>query len=288
MAKHIAIMVLVVLLTAGIVAADYAMIHDVTRGLLYFVPIALCAWFFNRWTTLGLCVVVAGLRSLYAPNPCPHYIAGSYVTYPHWCYDYLAGTLIRMVFFGLWGLVIGFVRQQREYIENLGMDSVTDSLTGLYNSTFIRMRLEEEKARAEWYKRSFTLLMIDIDHLKAFNKANGRHKGNDLLVKVADVLRKGVREIGVVCRRGGEEFLTILPETDKEEGALVAERLRAAVADALLAKSPPVTVSIGVATYPTDANSPQQTILAADNALRRAKDSGRNCVCKAQPATGPQ
>jgi diguanylate cyclase (GGDEF)-like protein len=281
MTKRIVIMVLVILLTAGMVVADYVVIHDVALTLLYFVPVGLCAWYFNRWVTLFLCGVIAVLRSLYAFNPCPHFVEDSHVTPLHWCYDYLAGMFIHMVFYSLWGMVIGLMRRQREYIEKLGWQSVTDPLTGLYTRSFMRARLREEKTRAERHKRSLTLLMMDIDRFKAFNDAKGHRKGDDVLVEIAGILRKGVRDIDVVCRYGDAEFLILLLETDKDEGTLVAEKLRAAVADALFAKSPPMTISIGVANYPRDASSAELMVRKADSALHKAKNSGHNYVCTA-------
>jgi diguanylate cyclase (GGDEF)-like protein len=283
MGQRIGIVILALILTAAIGALDYVMTHDLALGLVYFVPIALCAWYCSRRVTLVLCILITIVRMLFAPNPCPDYVQDSHVTMPHLCYDYIVGALIRLVFYSLWGLVIALVREQRQNIVRLGWESLTDSLTGLYNRRFLEARLKEEKGRADRHKRPMTLLMADIDHFKKFNDSHGHAKGDELLTQIAKVFRKGVREIDVVCRYGGEEFLVLLPETDGAEGEIVAERLREAVATGNLGSSGPVTISIGVATYPKDANSPELVILEADTALYKAKNAGRNRVFRANP-----
>lgn len=281
---------IVVLLMVVIAAIDFAVVSDVSGGLLYFIPVGLCAWYFGHGVTLSVATVAAVLYSLFAANVCPHQVVGAHYTLPHLCYGYIVGSALRLILYGLWGMVIRLVRQQRESIERLGWESLTDSLTGLFNRRYLQAKLREEKARADRYKRPFSIIMADIDHFKAYNDEHGHHKGDELLKKIASIFRKSVREIDVVCRYGGEEFLILLPETDTKQAQVVAERLRSLVAARTagdLDSAAPVTISMGIATYPHHATSPEMTILEADSALYQAKNTGRNRICtppeKAKP-----
>jgi diguanylate cyclase (GGDEF)-like protein len=120
--------------------------------------------------------------------------------------------------------------------------------------------------------------MTDIDQFQKFNEARGPEQADILLAKVAGVLRRNLREIDVVCRYGGEEFLIILSETDGLQAKIAAERLRASIAETDMGVSLPITVSMGLATYPKDADSPQLVIEEAEEALRAAQASGGNRV----------
>ena len=283
---------MVLLLTAVIVLADYIVTEDAAIWLIYLLPIGLCAWYFNRWVTLSLSIAIAILCTILSPFPCPHYnsISGPkvHVILPHVCFKYITGALYHLIFYSIWGIVIGLLREQRESIARLGWESLTDELTGLYNRRYLQAKLKEEKARADRYKRPLSILMADLDHFKVYNDTNGHQKGDELLAKIGALLRRRVREIDVVCRYGGEEFLIVLPETDGPQAELVADRLRAAVADAKLGSPSSMTISIGIATYPKDAPSPELAIMEADSALYQAKSAGRNRVCCAYAGEKPQ
>jgi len=283
---------MVLLLTAVIVLADYIVTEDAAIWLIYLLPIGLCAWYFNRWVTLSLSIAIAILCTILSPFPCPHYnsISGPkvHVILPHVCFKYITGALYHLIFYSIWGIVIGLLREQRESIARLGWESLTDELTGLYNRRYLQAKLKEEKARADRYKRPLSILMADLDHFKVYNDTNGHQKGDELLAKIGALLRRRVREIDVVCRYGGEEFLIVLPETDGPQAELVADRLRAAVADAKLGSPSSMTISIGIATYPKDAPSPELAIMEADSALYKAKSAGRNRVCCAHAGEKPQ
>jgi diguanylate cyclase (GGDEF)-like protein len=254
--------------------------------MLYFVPIWICGSYFSRWPTVCLCVIVAFLFKTFGPNPYTPTIAGGRVTPPHLDLQYIGTSLNWLALFVLWGLVVNLLRDQRQSIERLGWESLTDALTGVYNRRFLQAKLKEEKARADRYKRSLSILMADIDHFKAFNDSQGHQKGDALLAAIGKLLHQNVRELDVVCRYGGEEFLVLLPETDGPRAEIVAERLRSKVEKSDFGAPAPVTVSIGLATYPTDADSPEMVISEADGDLYQAKEAGRNRVCRAKPKTG--
>lgn len=166
------------------------------------------------------------------------------------------------------------LRLKNDELEEL---SVTDSLTGLANHRALIQRLEAESTRYGRTRREFSVLMADVDEFKKYNDAFGHPAGDEVLRKVAAILRDATRTVDCVARYGGEEFAIIMPETGSAGAALMAERIRARVAaDEFPGRK--VTLSIGVAEFPSDADSPQTIIAAADEALYRAKRAGRDRV----------
>lgn len=148
-----------------------------------------------------------------------------------------------------------------------------DGLTGLYNHRTFHLLLQDEIARAERYGEGLALLMIDIDHFKRVNDAHGHQAGDAVLTGLGERLEAQLRKVDRVCRYGGEEIAVILPST--AAATQTAERLRSVVAAAPFAvadgKTVSITLSIGVATYPTDGAGIDELVSAADNALYAAK-----------------
>lgn len=164
-----------------------------------------------------------------------------------------------------------------------------DQLTGLHNFRFFSARLAEEAQRAKRYRHQLSLVMLDIDHFKKFNDTHGHQAGNSALQQLARVVKDTVRDTDSVARYGGEEFALILPETTKRLAHELAERVRANVeANPVLlgGHHHKVTVSLGVATIPRDAFGGQALVEAADQALYRSKQAGRNQVTLYVPSTG--
>ena len=172
------------------------------------------------------------------------------------------------------------VRRLREGREELERLSVTDGLTGLTNHRSMMQRLKEESLRAERNKRAFTVIMADVDNFKAFNDTFGHPAGDEVLKRVAEILRDSTRTIDCVARYGGEEFSVILPETEGAGALEVAERMRTRV-EAEPFERRAITLSIGIAEFPHDADKAEAVIAVADAALYAAKRSGRNQVVQA-------
>jgi diguanylate cyclase (GGDEF)-like protein len=132
-------------------------------------------------------------------------------------------------------------------------------------------------------------IMIDIDHFKTFNDNHGHLMGDRVLQSVADLLERSIRKADLLARFGGEEFVILLPEIDKERGRKVAEKLRRAVERAEFPKEETqplgkITISLGLASFPEDSSRAPDLLDRADRALYTAKTLGRNQAAVAQPA----
>lgn len=163
--------------------------------------------------------------------------------------------------------------------------SARDQLTGLYNHREFYRLLGEELARSLRYGHQISLLMLDIDYFKRVNDTFGHLAGDQVLRSLPELIRGQLRINDIPCRYGGEEFGVILPETAGEQAADVAERIRSVVAAAPIALpdggSLRVTVSLGIATFPQNAENEESLVSAADLALYQAKRTGRNRICVA-------
>jgi diguanylate cyclase (GGDEF)-like protein len=156
--------------------------------------------------------------------------------------------------------------------------SVTDPLTGLCNRRSLMDLLKKEAERSQRNGLSFAVIMLDIDHFKAFNDTYGHPAGDEALRRVAECLRQGARRsIDVVARYGGEEFLILLPEVDLPGAWAVAEAIRSQV-EACRTLPRNVTISLGVHLVEGGDLSVQECIERADQALYLAKESSRNCT----------
>jgi diguanylate cyclase (GGDEF)-like protein len=167
--------------------------------------------------------------------------------------------------------------------EHLIEMSQRDGLTGLYNHAFMKQLLEQELSRARRYKRPLTILMFDIDHFKQVNDTYGHVAGDDVLKHLANVVRKNLRAVDFAARYGGEEFLLILPETGKEEAAVIAERIRAEVAAMHVvtkAGDITVTVSLGMVNCDLGVGDIDSRGIAqmVDEAMYTSKKGGRNRI----------
>jgi diguanylate cyclase (GGDEF)-like protein len=159
-----------------------------------------------------------------------------------------------------------------------------DELTGLYNRRRMIERLEEEYKRARRYAYPISCLFVDIDYFKSINDDFGHQAGDDVLREVSSLLRGCIRAYDVACRYGGEEFVVLLPQTDTEQALVAAERIRATVEGMTCSFGDrPVTVSIGIATYPETAQDPDSLLTRADRAMYQAKETGRNRIASASP-----
>src|SRR3989454_69427 len=155
--------------------------------------------------------------------------------------------------------------------------SVTDALTGLYNRRHLMGTLANEVQRSRRLRRTFSVLLADVDHFKQYNDTQGHLGGDAALVKIAEILRQTTRGVDSVARYGGEEFVVMLIEAPIATAAAVGERLRARVAAEDFGAGR-LTVSVGAAEYPTHGETPEELIASADAAMYQAKGEGRDRV----------
>ncbi|GEM_PF-5748659 len=181
------------------------------------------------------------------------------------------------------GQHVGMALENARLHQAVREEIVRDPLTGIYNRRFLKEHLQWLFSVSRRVGREISVIMLDLDFFKQFNDRYGHLEGDDVLRTVAHLIERSVRSSDIVARYGGEEFTIVLPETGRQEAALVAERVRRAVADYpfrhyLFANAQRITVSLGVATAPEDAGSPEELLEAADQALYAAKAGGKNRV----------
>jgi diguanylate cyclase (GGDEF)-like protein len=163
---------------------------------------------------------------------------------------------------------------------------MTDDLTLAYNQRYLSPRFNEEIERARRSGQPLSILLLDLDHFKSINDKYGHEVGDTVLRIFADRVRSSVRRIDVFIRRGGEEFLLVMPATTLEQARASAERIRRTLADTPLdvgnGQSVRQTVSIGVATWDA-VESPEAFQRRADVAMYQAKEQGRDRISLSAP-----
>ena len=175
---------------------------------------------------------------------------------------------------------------------------MTDELTGLANVRAFASILDREIERSRRYGAALALVMVDLDDFKRVNDTYGHQQGDEVLAHVAWVLRDVSRELDTVARYGGEELAVVLPQTDGEGAALLAERMRESIEALYIPQvggsgTLSVTASFGVASLPESALDRTELIAAADAALYAAKGGGKNRVegagmAVAEPSSRPR
>lgn len=172
---------------------------------------------------------------------------------------------------------------EAEYHEEIYRLTIFDGLTEVHNKRYFFEYLTTELARCIRHRRALSVVLFDLDHFKRINDEQGHLCGDHTLREVAARIKRATRKEELLARYGGEEFAVVLPETNQENAAAMAERVRALVGTEPFTYDDvvfTVTVSLGVATTAIgQAYTAEQLILQADEALYSAKDAGRNCVC---------
>lgn len=162
--------------------------------------------------------------------------------------------------------------------------SVTDEMTGLYNYRFFRKQFEDEMSRARRFNHLLSLIIFDVDHFKNYNDSLGHPAGDEILRRIAKLLKSTIRQSDIAARYGGEEFCIILPEEDMEGAICFAERFRKKIENYPFPNEDvqpggKLTISMGISSFPKHADEVQELINKADAALYKAKHKGRNQIC---------
>ena len=169
-------------------------------------------------------------------------------------------------------------------IERLRRLSITDDLTGLLNRRYFFNRLSQEISKSKRNNRPFSLLILDVDHFKEINDTYGHLEGDEVLRVISKVLLQSVREMDIVTRYAGDEFIAILPEAEQDDALPVAHRILEETQKLVFNGSKTtgnftVGVSVGISTFPVDGKTATELIETADKGLYSAKQAGRNRVC---------
>jgi len=180
------------------------------------------------------------------------------------------------------GNQLGVAIENAKLYEQTKALSLHDPLTGLANRNMMDMELANSMARCRRTGEPLSLLMIDLDHFKRFNDTYGHTAGDDLLIALARILKYEIREVDLIIRYGGEEFLVIMPDTPIDVALRAAERIRKKVETGDFqvgeGQSTHLTISLGAATSTDGSESPTILMTRADTALYLAKERGRNRV----------
>jgi diguanylate cyclase (GGDEF)-like protein len=183
---------------------------------------------------------------------------------------------------------ISFALANLKLRELLRNQSIRDPLTGLFNRRYLEESLSRELNRASRTGRTVSLVMLDLDHFKHFNDTFGHQVGDILLKEVAGVIKSRVRGGDLACRYGGEEFSLIIAEVDSEGTYKCVESIRELIKHLSLHHRGQtlgtITISAGIATFPTHAGTMEDLMRCADESLYRAKKSGRDCIWVYQPS----
>jgi diguanylate cyclase (GGDEF)-like protein len=167
----------------------------------------------------------------------------------------------------------------KELFEQVERQAVTDPMTGLYNRRYFGEQFSREIDRNQRFGHPFSYIILDLDYLKKINDTLGHQFGDAAIKHIANVVKKCVRDVDTTARYGGEEFVVLLPETDVMGARVVAERMCQAIREEAVEGIGTVTASIGVSTFPYDAQDRDKLTELADQALYLAKNRGRNQVC---------
>lgn len=189
-----------------------------------------------------------------------------------------------MEMFTLFSNLISVAFSNAILYQELEKISVTDEMTGLYNYRFFRKHFEDEISRAWRFKHLLSFIIFDVDHFKNYNDTLGHPAGDEVLKRIAKLLKSTIRQSDIAARYGGEEFCIILPEEDLEGAVCFAERFRKKIENypfpnEQVQPGGKITISVGISSFPKHADKVQELINKADAAMYKAKRKGRNQIC---------
>jgi len=174
---------------------------------------------------------------------------------------------------------VAVVVSHTELFAQVERQAVTDPMTGLFNRRYFEEQLFKEIDRYQRFGHAFAFIMVDLDFLKKINDTLGHQYGDIAIKHIANVLKRNVRDVDTVGRFGGEEFVVLLPETDMVSARMVADRICTAIREKPVEGVGTITASLGLASFPHDAQEGEKLFELVDQAMFLAKRRGRNQVC---------
>lgn len=178
-------------------------------------------------------------------------------------------------------LMVNDVTEISHYEKVLTEMANFDGLTGAWSRQYFDRRIEEECSRNRRFKRSMSIIMLDVDHFKNVNDTLGHLYGDFVLKEMVTIIKNRIREIDLLARYGGEEFVILLPETDKDQSLFLAEEIRKIIEKHQFiwrGNKMDITISLGVSSLNNETCKLEELMKEADDALYLSKDGGRNCV----------
>ncbi len=243
---------------------------------LFLIPVAIVAWFArSRRSVYGFTLVAAAV-AIAIPSAFGLWGGGLAV--------FLAGAVRLALYFG----TAAALRHVRCVLEECDSKAHTDHLTGVANVCAFNALAQAELERNRRYARELSLLYFDIDDFKAVNDEHGHAEGDRVLYEVGATLRGVVREVDVVARVGGDEFVVLMPETDADAAGMLADRLRQALAAIPVADGRLLTTSMGLVTFAVPPSSVARLLQIGDSLMYSAKTQGKNAVARATLRAAPE
>ena len=247
--------------------------------ILDLIFISAFLYFVNRYTqVLAFFYMLPIVAMSFTPNPAAPYIVAFLAGAAYLVVAIMRGYLltpISLQIISFFILAFFTTTLAQQFHHTYSQQANQDSLTKIHNRRFFNFFLNKLVAS----KTPHTLILIDLDNFKQLNDSQGHHHGDYVLKVIASILKEFTRSNDVVARYGGDEFAIILPQTSKQECKNIAERIRNSVlVNHKLLPYPIISISLGIAAYPGDAQSAEELLEKADGALYKAKDRGKNYV----------
>ncbi|MFQ3674994.1 MAG: GGDEF domain-containing protein [Endomicrobiia bacterium] len=249
--------------------ADYFTNYKLGFGVFYLVPIMLTTWIFGRKFGILISILSAVMWFLLELILGKGEISS--------VIPYLSATMRALIFLSITYLLSA----QSDLEKNLRIEknlARKDMLTGAANRRLFFELAEVEIRRSRRYKHPFTLAYIDLDNFKKVNDTQGHNSGDNVLKVVVETIRKNIREIDLISRLSGDEFVILLPETNLDQAKVVIERTQKGLLFAMQKNGWPVTFSIGVVTFERTPSTADEMVKIADNLMYDVKKSGKNMV----------
>jgi diguanylate cyclase (GGDEF)-like protein len=254
------------LLTILIGFVDYISAHEFGFSIFYILPIFIAAWCIGKRTGIAISFFAAFVW----------FIADTHITarYSSFLIRYWNG-FIRLNFFMITAFLLSTLRNA---LENEKKMSTTDYLTNIPNSRSFYQSAEHEIQRQQRYNHPFTVVYMDIDNFKTINDHFGHATGDTVLRTVATIIKNTTRAADITARIAGDEFIILLPETDRESARIVIEKIRNNLLNTMKNNEWPVTFSFGAVTYTEPPDSVNKMIKKADELMYTAKHANKNCI----------